>query len=357
MDKRPLRPDKQALRASIVIVNYNGGQKILQCLGSLLHNLDSDAEVIVVDNASSDGSEERIETTHPEIHLIRAGVNLGFGAGCNLGAKQASGLYVVFLNPDTTVSKGWLPELLSEVERNDSALVTGKILLADCPEKINACGNRVHMTGLTLCRGLNASRESYATREEVDAVSGAAFAISRTLFQSLGGFDEEMFLYVEDTDLSLRARLAGARCWYIPASVVEHDYRLKITPLKTFYQERNRYLMLLKNFRWATLFFLSPVLIAAECVSWGFVILKDRGNFGNKISAYRWLLDNRRLIFEKRKKAQSLRKVRDRLILGSMAIRLDFDQAAPPTVAFLAHLVFDPFFFLMKIILMAIVWW
>ncbi|HEY6328040.1 MAG TPA: glycosyltransferase family 2 protein [Blastocatellia bacterium] len=352
-----MRPDEQALRASIVIVNYNGGARIIACLACLLETLDSCAEVIIVDNASSDGSPEQIETAYPGIQLIRAGANLGFGAGCNLGTRHARGAHVVFLNPDTTVTEGWLRELLGELDRNNPALVTSKILMADDPSKINTCGNRIHLTGLTLCRGINGPQESYSTREEVDAVSGAAFGISRELFQRLGGFDEEMFLYVEDTDLSLRARLAGARCWFTPASVVEHDYRLKITPLKTFYQERNRYLMLLKNFRWATLAVLSPALLAAECISWGFVILRDKLNFGNKIRAYRWLLDNRRLIMEQRRTAQSLRRVTDRSILRSLAIRLDFEQAASPTVAFLAHVAFDPFFLLNKIAAMAIVWW
>ena len=350
------------LRASIIIVNYNGGAKIIKCLEALLkdagHDAGSIAEVIVVDNASSDGSAEQIEVRFPGLKLIRAGKNIGFGAGNNLGAKHARGNSLVFVNPDTTVHEHWLSALLDPVDEPGArVLATSKIVMGNDPSRINACGNRVHLTGLTLCRGLNSPAEGFNTIEEVDAVSGAAFAISSDLFQKLGGFDEEMFLYVEDTDLSLRAWLLGAKCLFIPDSVVEHDYALKITPLKIFYQEKNRYLMLLKVFRWPTLVVLSPALLGAELISWGFVLMADRNNIGNKIRAYGWVCSNRRSILKQRRNVQSLRQVRDRRILQKMAVVLDFGQAARGPVGAFAHLVFDPFFFVMKLIVLAIVWW
>jgi GT2 family glycosyltransferase len=348
----------QPLRASIIIVNYNGGVKVVQCLRSVFGLIEPGTEVIVVDNASSDGSADTVEASFPDLRLIRAGENLGFGAGNNLGAARARGRYLVFLNPDTVVCGRWLRKMLDVLdEDNEAGLVTPKILMADDSRLINACGNRIHLTGLTLCRGLKAPSQSFNSGEEVDAVSGAAFAIRRTLFDELGGFDEEMFLYVEDTDLSLRARLAGWRCIYTPDSRVRHDYKLKITPLKIFYQERNRHLMLLKTFQWATLAVLLPAQFAAECISWGFVLSADRKNIGNKVKAYKWIFSNRKRILKKRREVQALRRVPDRQLLRGMAVRLDFGQAAPAGVSLLAHIVFDPFFFLMKALVMVIVWW
>jgi GT2 family glycosyltransferase len=357
-DSEGLCAKDQSLRASIIIVNYNGGIKIVQCLRSVFGLIEAGTEVIVVDNASSDGSAETIEASFPDLRLIRAGENLGFGAGNNLGAAQANGRYIVFLNPDTVVCGHWLSKMLGVLDEDQEAgLVTPKILMAGDPDLINACGNRIHLTGLTLCRGLKAPSQSFSSAEEVDAVSGAAFAIRHSLFDELDGFDEDMFLYVEDTDLSLRARLAGWHCIYTPDSQVQHDYRLKITPLKIFYQERNRHLMLLKTFRWATLAVLLPAQFAAECISWGFVLTADRRNIGNKVKAYQWIFSNRSRILEKRREVQALRKVPDRQLLRGTAIKLDFGQAAPAGIASLAHIVFDPFFFLMKALVMVIVWW
>src|SRR5262249_17236260 len=158
---------------------------------------------------------------------------------------------------------------------------------ADDPATINTCGNNIHLTGITLCEGLGSPREALNISKDVAAVSGAAFAIPLSIFHELGGFDPDMFLYMEDTDLSLRARLAGYQCRYVAESIVMHRYVLKLTSMKVFYQERNRYTMLLKTLRWPTLVVLLPAFVCAEVIAWVFVALNDRSNAGNKLRAYR----------------------------------------------------------------------
>ena len=149
------------LRASIIIVNYNAKEKLLRCLESVLRCSQADCEVIVVDNQSSDGIADLIEVDLPQVTLIRSKVNLGFGAGNNLGALRARSKYLVFLNPDTLVEQDWLEALLAPFDTDARVgLVTSKILLADQPGLINTCGNAVHFTGLTLCRGLGQPREA-----------------------------------------------------------------------------------------------------------------------------------------------------------------------------------------------------
>lgn len=346
------------LRVSIIIVNHNGKEKLLRCLVSVQRSLVPDCELIIVDNASLDGSAEAVETHFPNARLIRSMTNIGFGAGNNLGRRYARGTYLIFLNPDTLVEGGWIEALLAPFEKDGSAgLVTARILLADQPDRINACGNTVHITGLTLCRGMGQPRDALNQPEEIDAVSGAAFAISRKLFDALEGFDEDTFLYMEDTDLSWRARLAGWRCLYAPDSIVLHDYSLKVTPLKVFYQERNRYLMLLKNLRLATLMILLPAQLLAEVIGWGFVLLADRANFKNKLLAYRWVIVNWSAIMRKRKRSQSLRKVTDRELLLHTDFRLHFEQATRGSVALFAQLVFNPLFFVLRYVTLALVWW
>ncbi len=350
--------DDQRPDASIIIVNYDAGDKLLHCLSEVVRVARSSCEIFVVDNASTDGAADLIELGFPEVTVIRSRTNLGFGAGCNLGASRARSQYLVFLNPDTIVEDGWLEALIKPLNTDVTAgLVTAKIVLASNPNTINTCGNTVHITGVALCRGLGLQRDALKDPGEVAAVSGAAFAIRRTLFELLGGFDEEMFLYVEDTDLSWRARLAGWRCLYSPESVVRHHYKLKLTPLKVFYQERNRYLMLVKSLRWPTLVILLPGQMLAELMTWGFVLLKDRAHIGNKLRAYRWLAANWRYVLNKRRATQALRRTPDRSLLLNTEFRLDFDQVSRGFLGWLARGVFTPLFFVQKMATMALVWW
>jgi GT2 family glycosyltransferase len=345
-------------RASVIIVCHNHREAIRRCLESLKQTDHHAFEVIVVDNASTDRSWDAVASGFPNVIAIRSELNLGFGGGCNLGARRAQGATLVFLNPDTVVEPAWITELLKPLDsRPRAGLVTAKILMLSDPMCINTCGNTVHFTGLTLCRGLGAARESFQKEEEVEAVSGAAFAIRREVFQSLGGFDEAMFLYMEDTDLSLRARLAGWESVYAPNSIVYHDYSLKLFPLKVFYQERNRYVMLLKTFRWATLVALAPAFLMAEAITWGFVLLQDRRHFRNKLDAYRWIIVNWPAILAKRRSTQASRKISDRELIHRTSSRLNLRLARPDLLGRIAQSLFDPVFLILKKLTVAVVRW
>jgi GT2 family glycosyltransferase len=346
------------LRASIIIVSYNAKQRLLACLTSITKRMTPACEIIVVDNASSEGNADTVEACFPNATLIRSESNLGFAAGCNLGAENSHGKFLVFINPDTLVEEGWLEALVAPLDSEDQiGLTTSRILLLDQPDRINACGCNVHLAGLILCRGTGRSKETYPQSEEVAAISGACFAIRRDLFRVLGGFDEDMFLYGEDTDLSWRARLAGWSTRYMPDSVVFHDYRLRISELRVFWNERNRYLMLLKSLRWRTLLLLVPAYVTAEVITWGFVLLTDRGNIGNKVRAYRWIVENWDRVIEKRRETQALRVITDRELLRSASFAVDFRQAAARPVADIAALVFNSVFFVLKGVTLALVWW
>lgn len=342
---------------SIIVVNYNGREKLLRCLASVRGSMPADGEVIVVDNASTDGSVEAVLATFADVTVVRSETNAGFSAGNNLGVHYAQGRFLVFLNPDTHVEGGWLEALLTPFEtQRRIGLTTSKILLSDQPERINTCGNAIHLTGITLCRGMGFPRKAFGQFEEVDAVSGAAFAMRREVFEALGGFDDDFFLYMEDTDLSWRARLAGWRCVYVPTSVVLHDYALRIAPRKMFYQERNRYLMLLKNLKWSSLMLLLPALLLAEVIAWGFVLWRDRAHLGNKVQAYRWVLANWPTIMLKREATQRLRQVSDRQLLRHADFRLAYDQAAQGVVVPLVRFISDGLFFALRTVVLALAW-
>jgi GT2 family glycosyltransferase len=348
----------EPFRAGVVIVSYNARQKLMGCLESLRRALPADCDLVVVDNASVEGNAEAIAERFPDVKLICSPVNLGFAGGCNLGARHTRSRALVFLNPDTKVEPGWLDALVAPLEASDrTGLTTARILLMSDPQRLNVCGCNVHLSGLTLCRGAGRPRDTYLQREPVAAISGAAFAIRAELFERLGGFDEEMFLYLEDTDLAWRARLGGWQTVYTPDSIVLHDYELRMAPLKIFWEERNRYLMLIKSLRWPTLLLLAPAYLLAEVITWTYVLLKSRSHASNKLRAYGWMLANWRLILRKRRQTQALRQVGDREMIKSTGFRIDFGQAAPGLIGSIARAVFDPLFYVMRAILLAVVWW
>jgi GT2 family glycosyltransferase len=350
-------PTRVAPRASIIVVNHNGRATIAACLESLLATAGAAAEIIVVDCGSTDGSPELITVQFPAARLIRA-ANLGFGGGNNLGAEQAAGEYLVFANPDTVAAPGWWQALVEALVADASiGLTTSRILLAGDLARLNAAGNDVHLTGLTLCRGLGRPAARFDRPATVGAVSGAAFAIRRELFRRLGGFDPGYFMYMEETDLSWRAQLAGYRCAYVPQSVIHHAYRLRLGSYKIYYQERNRYRLLLKSLRRRTLILLAPALLPAEAVAWGFVLLGDRRHWSGKLRAYRSLWAEWPELRRARREVQQRRAAPDRRLLEIMTARLDFAQTGHPRAARLAEWLFNPWFGLWRALLLRVVRW
>ncbi len=197
----------------------------------------------------------------------------------------------------------------------------------DEPIRINTAGNEVHPTGLAFCRGAGMPSAAFTTPEDVAAISGAAFAVRRDVWEALGGMDETFFLYVEDTDLSWRAWLAGYRCRYVPEPVVYHEYNLRFGAGKFFFQERNRYLLLLKNLRWRTLLLLLPSLLLAEVVTWGFLLMYDPRRWREKVQAYLWLLRHGREVRARRREVQTRRRARDRDLLARCTPYLAYEYS------------------------------
>jgi GT2 family glycosyltransferase len=342
----------------VIIVNYNGRKTLGPCLSSVIRSLGPRDEILLFDNGSTDGSVEHIEESFPQVRIIRSEENLGFGAGNNAAARQAGGRYLVFLNPDTTAEAGWLEPLISVLAADHTVgLATSKILQMDRPDRISGCGNEVHCSGVTLGRGMGLGRDAFMQMEEVAAISGASFAARKEVFDTVGGFDGDFFMYVEDTDLSFRTWLAGYRLLHVPQSVVHHDYALHFGPTKTFYQERNRYLLLLKSLRWPTLVLSLPALLLAEGVTWGFVLLREKKHVRNKLDAYWWVITHWPDIMRKRRQVQESRQIPDRELLKRLTHRLAYEQTGGGPLAGLAHLLFDPLFFLChRFVLLAVRW-
>ncbi len=331
---------------SVIVISFNNRKYVDNCLGALLKQTYRDFEVIVIDNASVDGTADYIEEHYPQARLIRAGDNLGFGGGNNLGAANARGKYLAFINMDTQAEPDWLDPLVTMLEENpDVGLATSKLLLIDEPDRINTCGNDIHLAGFAYLRGWQERASALGWPADVASVSGAAFMISRALFEELGGFDE-MFnpAYVEDTDLSMRARLLGYRCRYVPQSVIYHDYVARFSPEKYYMIERNRYQMTIKNYSLHTLILLFPAMILSEVVSWGFCFLAGTKHMKVKIQSYIWLLRHMGSMLQRRRLVQRTRKACDRDVLRYASLKLAFGQTGTGLATRLGMKLIDPVF-------------
>jgi GT2 family glycosyltransferase len=207
---------------SAIVVNYNGEKFLSDCLESLCNQTYQDLEVIVVDNASPDGSGQLALAFGEKVRLVQSTRNLGYGGGINAGITEASGDLIFALNNDIVLDH-FCAEHLAGVMRGDPdiGMCAPKMLLPD---------GRLNSTGLSISRSgaawnKNFGRENTESDEQVEDVlgpCGGAGLYRRSMLEQVGGFDASFFLYLEDVDLAVRGRLAGWKCRYVPKAVVVH---------------------------------------------------------------------------------------------------------------------------------------
>lgn len=264
---------------SVIIVTYNHRNYIENCLNSLdLNSL----EVIVVDNGSSDGTVELIKETFPQVKLIIAEDNLGYGMGNNLGVENSTRDYLVILNPDTKVLKDSLENLVKPLRYGENIITTPKILFYDGGD-VNTCGNILHFTGLAFTRGLGENSELFNQNEKINAISGACFALKREDYEKIGGFDSNFLVYMEDVEFSWRSTFNGYDIHLIVDSVICHDYTLNVSPEKIYHLEKGRYIILRKYFNRKQILIILPSLILTEILSTGYAVLNGISGIKYKI--------------------------------------------------------------------------
>lgn len=239
--------------ASVIIVNFNGRDLLDECLGSLQRQTFNNFEIIVVDNASSDGSVEFIRDRYPEVRVVQNAVNLGYGGGNNRGIEVAKGKYIVLLNNDTETDPRWLGALVAAAESDEkTGMCASKIMNYYDRDVFDNTGLLLYRDGIGRGRGrLERDRGQYAESDEVFFPSGCAGLYRKAMLDEIGLFDEVLFLYLDDVDIGLRARLAGWKCFYAPEAVVFHKYSATTSPyspLKAFLLERNRIWIVFRYF-------------------------------------------------------------------------------------------------------------
>jgi len=276
---------------SVIVVNCNGRDHLEVCLSSLLRQTLQPVEVIVVDNGSNDGSVAFVrERFGAAIRLIANPTNPGYGAALNTGIRAARGRYLIALNNDTELDTGCVQALVEAADTYPNAgSCAPKILSFHDRNVIDNVGHLLYIDGLSRGRGrLEVDRGQYDRPEEVIGASGCAVLLRRAMLADVGLFDEDFFAYCEDTDLALRARLAGWTCRYVPAAVVYHKYSAfwgEYSPRKAFFVERNRVWTAVKCLP-AWLLVLSPLFTLLRFAAQGWGALRRRGAAGRFATAH-----------------------------------------------------------------------
>ncbi len=237
---------------SIIIVSYQSEDWIGACLEGLADQTFQDFETIIVDNASTDRSAAIVDEANLNgMRLIQSSENLGFAKACNLAAKESTGKWVVFLNPDTVARPDWLEQIVSGQARHPdtTAFACAQYELGRS-DVLDGVGDAYFGFGIPWRGGFGHHVSAMPGEGECFSPCGAAAVVRRDVFQRVGGFDERYFCYCEDVDLGFRLRLMGERCVFLPGAAVDHKGSAisgRHTDFTIYHGTRNRMWTYFKN--------------------------------------------------------------------------------------------------------------
>ena len=309
---------KECSSVSIVIVNYNGRKLLKKCLQTLAITDYYNYDVTVVDNASTDGSVQEIKTfadSNDRIKLIQNPENLGHATGCNIGARLSNGKYIVFLDSDIEFEAiNWLTELVNVMESEKSlGIAQAKIVLAEDRNCLDYECRAIDSLG-TWTANFGYKQEIQNKNEEIFAASSGCCIIRREVFESIGGFDEEYFIYDDDTDLSFRARLLGYNIMYVSSAVVIHRSGILrgVSGPLLFHSTKNRFSTIIKNYELKNVIWrISLLTFFTFLISIGFSITGKQTEAKATIKGILYQLNSFPKIWQKRILLQFRRTIKD----------------------------------------------
>ena len=276
-----MKPNDMPL-ISVVIPNYNGAAYLAPCLLSLARQSRSDFEVLVVDNGSSDNSEETVRRVAPGAVILRQDRNLGFAGAANAGVRAAAAGWIAVLNNDTEVSAEWMDQCAEAISRHpDAAFFACRILDFRQRDRIYSAGDCFLRAGIGYRRGQEQrDRPEYDAESEVFSACGCAALYRKSALGLVGGYEERLFAYMEDVELGLRLQAAGMRGYYLPAARVYHHGAAtsggEFSPLSVALRTRNSLLVLLKSVPAKTLLRCIPMVVLSQLFWLGRVIRHGR---------------------------------------------------------------------------------
>ncbi len=305
---------------SVIIVTWNGKEVLRNCLEHLYQQTYQNFEGIVVDNGSSDGTQEFIQKFWPQVRLLSFSKNLGFALANNVAASRARGKWIVLLNNDAFPEPNWLKCLLDARSRwPDSAVFTSHQLMAERKGYLDGTGDQYFIFGAARRRDYMQPAIGHIPRPEgpVFGFCGAACLINKDIFIALGGFDEDFFCYFEDVDLSWRIRLAGHDICYVPGAIVRHigsKTSGRENPWTLYCSHRNQVWTLIKDVP----FLILPLVIPLHIAFTFYLLLKVYRDSETRWACIKGKVDAMRSIvhfLKKRREIQSRKKTKTIQIL------------------------------------------
>jgi len=337
-------------KTAIILGNYKdeAERHLDECLASLrAQDYAGEIKIYIYDNETSERSFAYIAAHAPEAVIIRNATNDGFAKGNNDGMKLAlrnGADYIILFNTDMVTDRACVRKMIEALEKiqADAArtgeapagAVQARLMLHPETEKVNSLGNVTHFLGFGYCLGYNevytpgqaplpAGPERF---ENIAYPAGAAVLFAREALERAGLFDEEFWMYNEDQDLGWRLWLAGYRCVLAPDAVAYHKYQFSKSIAKYYWMDRNRLIVILKNYRWSTLFLILPALIIME---FGLLLFAAKGGWlKEKTDVYRYFLNLKhwRYIMRRRRETQALRKAKDGDIITMFTGRIWYQE-------------------------------
>jgi len=255
----------------VIIPNWNGQQHLQTCLNALLRQARPVDEVVLVDNASTDGSCAFVAENYPQVRLLSCEKNLGFAAATNLGIRSTQSDYVATLNNDTEVEPMWLEELVRDMEANPHlGMAASQMLFYQQRGTINSAGIAVDRVGMAWDRLGGLPEEAGTRAENVFGPCAGAALYRRSMLEQIGLFDEDYFGYLEDVDLAWRGQATGWSCLYVPSARVYHVHSATAregSPLKNYLLGRNKWWTIFKNYPWPHWLAYAPLILGYDLLA------------------------------------------------------------------------------------------
>jgi GT2 family glycosyltransferase len=315
----------EAATVGAVVVNYNSGNRVLRTVSALLAQTWPLADIVVVDNASTDGSAARLIAVHPQVRVLAQKDNEGLPRARNIGLAALDTTHALIIDHDIYADERCVEEMMRAWQAQHPAVVCPRIRLLPDRDIVQVEGASPHFLGtLVLRHGYTSVHRASAEAGYVDGCTGGCMLLERRRVLDAGGFDDSFFFYLEDLEFSLRLRALGLRFWCQPTAEVFHELAQGTPGLafrgkgsyparRAFYTMRNRLQVILVHYRARTLLLLSPVLALYELASIAAAISK--GWPREWFRAWAWQFRERSSLCERRRRVQRSRVVADRDLL------------------------------------------
>lgn len=330
---------------SVIIVNFNSRDLLMQCLTSLLKSDYPNFDVFVIDNASTDGSLAEAKKhfgSDSHVKLVGNSKNVGHSEGCNIGVRMSESKYIVFLDADIAFeNSNWLRELVKVMENDASVgLAQAKLVVDNDKQCLDCVCVAIDALG-TWAANYGSKADALKENFEILAASSGCSIIRREVFSFAGGFDPDYFIYDDDTDLSLRVRLLGYRVIFVSSAVVIHRGGVLrgVSGTMLYYSSKNRLATVLKNYQLRNVWWRFSVLaFFTLMVSTGFFIAKKHEEAKATLDGLLNPLMDLPKIWRKRLIFQSKRRINDSELVKGGFVRNDFQSTIQDFKIKLAHM-------------------